>query len=197
MPAFVPSRWVLAALVLPGCSGGCEGQEPAKARAPLPAAPSTAVRDVELDTGRHPATAALELRLGLRLPERSQRLFLDAMPQGTGSAFDEGQLGRRFWLAWGPRGLVANDRPLLPAGPLTTEDLQAALKASIPDWLERAGLTKARAAVLIVDAGTDSTVAARIYEAAATAADWHLSTLVQDESGRPLELPLPAGRPGP
>lgn len=196
MAIVVPSRWVLAALVLPSCNGGCNGPEPAPAHAPA-RAPASVVRDAEFDADRHPATAAMELRLGLRLPERHQRLFQGALPQGAGQPFDETQLGRRFWLAWGPRGLVANDRPLLPAGPVTADDVQPAVKAAIPDWLERAGLTKARAALLIVDAGTDPAVAAMIYDAAAKAADWRLSTLVLGENGQPLELPLPSGSPGP
>ena len=195
----LPRQLCWLAFALPGCGGGCNESVKAPPAARPSAAPATDAavsgEDARPTAARtNPATEALQGHLGLRLPAHAQPLFLEVMPATPGQGFDKSLLSRRFWISWGPRGLVANERSLLPHDTPKPEQLQEALRQAIPDWQDRAGVT-VKSALLIVDASTDPATGRLIHAAAAAAADWRLSALVLDPQGAPMELPLPAGQP--
>ncbi len=137
-----------------------------------------------------PQTVALESQLGLLLPPRGAVPLIGQVPDRRGSPFGLDDLNRRFWVAYGPKGLRANDRDLAPPGPLEPSALRAKFLAAIPDWRERSGV-EPTAAVLLLDVDTETAQAEAIREAMAQAATWRLTLVVLDAAGQSTEVDMP------
>lgn len=180
-------------VALPACSGGCDEPSP-----PITAIDVAGTSWVGRDPVRQQAetpTTALEAHLGLRMARQTEGIAVAAMPTTPGTPFDLGLLTRRCWFSLGPRGLVANERVLVPAGaPPTADIVHNAVNAAIPDWEARAGVA-ATAALLILDAKADVATARALYEAVRAKLSGRIAVLVTDAQGRPTEVALPSGGP--
>ncbi len=181
-PRKLPRLLLLSAFVLPACNGGCDEPKPAVQAPAVTPAPQAPARVVSA------AAQELEAHLGLQIADRGQPLLMDRLPAG-GTAFTKDLLNKRFWLAWGPRGLVANERVLLPFGPLAPGQVKAALETAIPDWQERSGVT-VKAALLILDGATEADVARGIHRELSGTGSWRLAVVVLDQ-GAAVELGVP------
>lgn len=183
---------VLALLcgALAGCGGGCEGRQvsanavkQATQQPQGPAGPAQAARAT-------PQTVALEGHLGLLLPTRDSVPLPGEISTRQGPPFGLPDLNRRFWVAYGPKGLRANDRDLLPPGPMDATTLAAKIREAIPDWRERAGV-EPKAAILLFDVDAEMAHAEAVREAMAQAATWRLTLVVLDGAGQAVEVDMP------
>lgn len=187
-----PLAWVLAAAALgqlaTGCVDGCEADRPAPA--PATFAPATAPAPPPPQRDVPAATAAIEGHLGLLLPPRDAPALLTRLPAARGLPFTLEDLNRRFWVSWGPRGLVANERALLAPGALVAADLKAKLDAAIPDWKERSGVDP-KGVLVVLDEDTDPDAAATLLQTVAAAGNWRVMVLVLEEDGVVTEVSVP------
>lgn len=188
------NRWfVLAGLAamgglapLPGCRG-CEGVQIEFADTTQS---KTAPRDA---TPSAPAVVALEKELGVKLAPRSASPLFARMPDAPVQPLAPAALQRRLWLAWGPSGLIASGRTLLPGGTLSVDAATTALRHALVDWQERAGVP-VRGALLAVDARADAASARALYTAARNVVPGPLAAIVLDGT-QGAEVSLPSGPP--
>lgn len=195
---------VLAAVAAlsPGCRGCAEGPAVERASAPSIDLDTTtptdltgsASADTPLALPTAVTAAQLQRTLGLTLSQRSRAPFLEVMPTAPGRPFTVEQLGKRFWVALGPRGLVASGRSLAPPVALSEAAAAAALRVAMPDFSERAGIP-VRSVLLVVDAAADGAAARALYAAARALVPGTVSALVLD-GDTPVEVALPSGGGG-
>lgn len=146
--------WCWTLVLLTGCADGCSPQLAVPADPPSGRAPAANKAVVK-------ATPQATSAYGIALPLRDGPVGQLIVATAPSRPFGHAELNKRFWLLLGPKGLVLNEREVLPAGPLPAGDVEAAVRTGLVDWRNRSGV-EAKAALLLLDAAVDPDTARQV-----------------------------------
>ncbi len=170
-------RIFLLALVLPGCSGGCDSprKPPQPMAAPAPAAPpAPAVAPQPPDLN-----ATVEHELNLQLPERRSGVVLPGLQTLPYRRLREFDPAKNLVLRVTQRGLSILEKAL-PIEQLQNEQaLTEILRWAQGQWATRTGLAPIRL-VLVADKSMQPQQMAVLRRVALTTGTWRLVALARD-----------------
>jgi len=173
-------------VLMTGCADGCNPQLALPADPPsdrVPAANKAAVK----------AVPEAKSAYGITLPLRDGPLGALIPPGSPSRRFAPAELNKRFWLLLGPKGVVLNEREVLPAGPLPAGDVQAVVQSALVDWRNRSGV-EAKAALLVLDAAVDLDTARQVVREVRLAKPMEVSMLFRtgtETTDEAIEVSLP------
>lgn len=176
--------WML--VLLTGCADGCNPQLALPADPPndrVPAANKAVVKAVPEATSAY----------GVALPLREGPVGRLVAATAPSRRFAPNDLNKRFWLLLGPKGLILNEREVLPAGPLPAGDVQAVVQSGLVDWRNRSGV-EAKSALLLLDAAVDPDTARQVVREVRLAKPMEVSMLFRtgtDTTDEAIEVSLP------